>query len=65
MNAGNVVTIRANSGQTKAGLDFLLETLDKLPHVKRGLDITDDEIQCLKDARNVASKIYDNVIGLL
>lgn len=65
MDAGNIVTIRANSGQTKAGLDFLLEMLEKLPHVKSGLDITDDEVKSLEDAKEVVGKIYNNVIELL
>ena len=65
MDAGNVVTIRTNSGQTKAGLNFLLEVFEKLPYLERDLDVTDTELQCLKDAKEVVGKIYDNVVTLL
>lgn len=65
MDAGDIITIRTNAGTIKAGLQTFISLLQKRTDIKDSLNLFDDELKSLEDAKEVVSKIYNNVIELL
>lgn len=61
MKVNDVIAIRSSSRTVKAGLKAFISLFEKRTDIKDVLKISNDELKTLTEAKDILSKIYNNV----
>ena len=61
MKVNDIIAISSSSGTVNAGLNAFISLFEKKPDIKDVLKISNDELKTLTEAKDILSKIYNNV----